>query len=88
MGFIDAGKRILLSVSLGIRESYEDWQALGRDVIARGLGAPMLIVAGGARGWSRRSSDGGLTHQTNAIHFNELDRPRLGRARYEGTERR
>ena len=35
---------------LGMRESYEDWQALGRDLIARGLGAPMLIVADGAPG--------------------------------------
>ena len=33
-----------------MRESYEDWQALGRDLIARGLGAPMLIVADGAPG--------------------------------------
>jgi hypothetical protein len=38
---------MLLAVMLGIRESYEDWQALGRDLIARGLGAPMLIVADG-----------------------------------------
>ena len=38
------------SVMLGMRESYEDWQALGRDLIARGLGAPMLIVADGAPG--------------------------------------
>ncbi len=29
---------------------YEDWQQLGRDLIARGLGAPMLIVADGAPG--------------------------------------
>jgi len=49
-GFTDAGERILLSVTLGMRESYEDWQALGRDLIARGLGAPMLIVADGAPG--------------------------------------
>jgi putative transposase len=34
----------------GMRESYEDWQELGRDLIARGLGAPMLIVADGAPG--------------------------------------
>jgi hypothetical protein len=27
-----------------------DWLALGRDLIARGLGAPMLIVADGAPG--------------------------------------
>src|SRR4051812_27775531 len=49
-GFTDSGERVLLSVMLGIRESYEDWQALGRDLIARGLGAPMLIVADGAPG--------------------------------------
>src|SRR5580700_3713453 len=49
-GFTEAGERILLAVRLGMRESYEDWQALGRDLIARGLGAPMLIVADGAPG--------------------------------------
>jgi transposase-like protein len=49
-GFTDAGERVLVSVMLGMRESYEDWQALGRDLIARGLGAPMLIVADGAPG--------------------------------------
>jgi len=49
-GFTDTGERVLLSVMLGMRESYEDWQALGRDLIARGLGAPMLIVSDGAPG--------------------------------------
>jgi putative transposase len=49
-GFTADGERVLLSVTLGMRESYEDWQALGRDLIARGLGAPMLIVADGAPG--------------------------------------
>jgi putative transposase len=49
-GFTDEGERVLLEVMLGMRESYEDWQALGRDLIARGLGAPMLIVADGAPG--------------------------------------
>ena len=39
-----------LAVMLGMRESHEDWLALGRDLIARGLGAPMLIVADGAPG--------------------------------------
>jgi putative transposase len=33
-----------------MRESHEDWLALGRDLIARGLGAPLLIVADGAPG--------------------------------------
>ena len=49
-GFTEAGERVLLSVMLGMRESHEDWLALGRDLIARGLGAPMLIVADGAPG--------------------------------------
>jgi transposase-like protein len=49
-GFTEDGERVLLSVMLGMRESYEDWQTLGRDLIARGLGAPMLIVAAGAPG--------------------------------------
>jgi putative transposase len=33
-----------------MRESHEDWLELGRDLIARGLAAPMLIVADGAPG--------------------------------------
>jgi putative transposase len=49
-GFTDQGERVLLSVMLGMRESHEDWLALGRDLIARGLGAPMLIVADAAPG--------------------------------------
>jgi Transposase, Mutator family len=48
-GFTEAGERVLLSVMLGMRESHEDWLALGRDLIARGLGAPLLIVAEGVR---------------------------------------
>jgi putative transposase len=49
-GFTEDGERVLLEVMLGMRESFEDWQGLGRDLIARGLGAPMLIVADGAPG--------------------------------------
>jgi putative transposase len=37
-GFTEDGERVLLGVMLGMRESYEDWLALGRDLIARGLG--------------------------------------------------
>jgi putative transposase len=49
-GFTEEGERTLLAVMLGMRESHEDWLALGRDLIARGLGAPLLIVADGAPG--------------------------------------
>jgi putative transposase len=49
-GFTERGERVLLAVMLGMRESHEDWLALGRDLIARGLGAPLLVVADGAPG--------------------------------------
>src|SRR5437660_8955119 len=52
-GFTEDGDRVLLAVSLGMRESFEDWQSLGRDLISRGLGAPMLIVADGAPGLTK-----------------------------------
>jgi len=52
-GFTEDGNRVLLAVSLGMRESFEDWQSLGRDLISRGLGAPMLIVADGAPGLTK-----------------------------------
>jgi transposase-like protein len=41
---------VLLSVMLGMRESHEDWLELGRELIARGLGAPLLVIAAGAPG--------------------------------------
>jgi putative transposase len=42
-------------VMLGMRESHQDWQALGRDLIARGVGAPLLVVADGAPGLIKAS---------------------------------
>jgi putative transposase len=49
-GFTETGERALVGVCLGMRESKEDWLALGRDLTKRGLAAPMLIVADGAPG--------------------------------------
>jgi putative transposase len=49
-GFTESGERVLLQVMLGMRESHEDWLELGRDLIGRGLGAPLLVVADGAPG--------------------------------------
>jgi len=54
-GFTEEGERVLLQVMLGMRESHEDWLSLGRDLIARGLGAPLLIVADGAPGLIKAS---------------------------------
>jgi putative transposase len=49
-GFTDEGERVLVGVCLGMRESHEDRLELGRDLIARGLPAPMMVVADGAPG--------------------------------------
>jgi hypothetical protein len=62
-GFTEAGERVLLAVTLGMRESYEDWQELGRDLIialrewhacvlrifVRGL----ILLLGPAQCWTR-----------------------------------
>lgn len=42
------GQKVLLGLQLGSRESYEDWLDFGRDLIARGLRSPALLVADGA----------------------------------------
>jgi putative transposase len=44
------GRKVLLGLALGSRESYESWLAFGRDLIERGLRSPALIVADGAPG--------------------------------------
>lgn len=44
------GRKVLLGLQLGSRESYEDWLNFGRDLLARGLRPPALIVADGAPG--------------------------------------
>jgi putative transposase len=49
-GISESGERVLLAVMLGMRESQEDWLALGRDLTRRGLPCPQLIVSDGAPG--------------------------------------
>ena len=44
------GRKVLLGLALGSRESYEDWLDFGRDLIERGLRPPALVVADGAPG--------------------------------------
>lgn len=44
------GRKILLGLALGSRESYESWLAFGRDLVDRGLRAPALVIADGAPG--------------------------------------
>jgi len=44
------GRKVLLGLQLGSRESYEDWLDFGRDLVARGMRSPALLVADGAPG--------------------------------------
>jgi putative transposase len=44
------GRKVLLGLGLGSRESYQAWLAFGRDLVDRGMSAPALIVADGAPG--------------------------------------
>jgi putative transposase len=51
---IDArGQRVLIDVCLGMRESEEDWLALGRGLVQRGLSAPLMAVCDGAPGLNK-----------------------------------
>lgn len=44
------GRKVLLGLQLGSRESYECWLGFGRDLKERGLKAPALVIADGAQG--------------------------------------
>jgi putative transposase len=44
------GRKVLLGLQLGSRESYESWLDFGRDLKARGMRVPALIIADGAPG--------------------------------------
>jgi transposase-like protein len=75
-GITENGQRALVSVRLGMRETKEDWLELGRDLIARGLAAPRLIVADGAPGlisaveeiWPRADRQHCAVHRLRNLH--------------------
>jgi putative transposase len=50
LGVTLEGRKVLLGLGLGSRESHESWLAFGRDLVGRGLRSPALIVADGAPG--------------------------------------
>ena len=53
------GRKILLGLALGSRESYESWLAFGRDMIARGLRPRRSWSPTGRRGSGRRPASSG-----------------------------
>jgi Transposase, Mutator family len=44
------GRKVLLGLALGSRESYDSWLSFGRDMIGLGWRAPALVIADGAPG--------------------------------------
>ena len=44
------GRKVLLGLALGSRESHESWLAFGRDLVERSLRSPALVVTDGAPG--------------------------------------
>ena len=95
-GFTEEGERVLVGVSLGMRESHEDWLALGRDLISRGLPAPMLIVADGAPGlikaveqcWPASDRQHCSVHRARNLiaKLPESDRERVRRAYWQALD--
>ena len=44
-GILENGKRVLLHLALGSRESYDSWLSFLHDMTARGLNEPLLVVS-------------------------------------------
>jgi putative transposase len=51
------GQKVLLGLQLGSRESYDSWLDFGRDLTQRGMRAPALVIADGAAGIWKATSE-------------------------------
>ncbi len=49
-GILSDGSKVLIHLSLGNKESYEDWLDHLRDLVRRGLGIPLTVTTDGAPG--------------------------------------
>lgn len=52
-GILASGTKVLLTMRLGNKESFEDWQEVFRDLVKRGLPEPVLGTTDGAPGLIR-----------------------------------
>jgi transposase-like protein len=52
-GITQEGSRTVLSVSLGCTESADSWKLVLQDLVARGLGQPLLVISDGNPGLIR-----------------------------------
>jgi putative transposase len=74
-GITRDGHRVLLHLMLGNKESYEHWRDLLRDMVKRGLKAPVTITSDGAPGlisaieqvWSKSLRQRCLVHKMRNI---------------------
>ena len=68
------GRKVVLAVESGYRESTESWAALLRDLKTRGLRAPRLVIADGHLGiWATKK--GVPTAGRRLLHGGEVDHP-------------
>jgi len=56
-GITREGKRVVLHLSLGVRESTESWKGVLNDLVERGMGQPHLIITDGNPGLLRAIKD-------------------------------
>jgi transposase-like protein len=49
-GITEDGRKVLISLGLGNKESYECWLEFLRDMVARGMGPPVAVTSDGAPG--------------------------------------
>jgi transposase-like protein len=70
------GRKILLGLALGSRESYDAWLSFGRDMIERGVRSPALVVADGAPGSGRPPVSSGRARSSNAAPSTRCATPR------------
>lgn len=52
-GITEGGKKVLVHLDLGNRESYDAWLAFLHDMTTRGLGEPLLVISDGNAGLVR-----------------------------------
>ncbi|MBC7246398.1 MAG: transposase [Actinobacteria bacterium] len=50
---LSCGAKVLLSMTLGGKESYEDWLSHFRDMVSRGLKPPLTVTTDGAPGLTK-----------------------------------
>lgn len=52
-GIMESGKKVLLHLALGSRESYDAWLAFLHDMVSRGLKEPLLVVSDKHKGLTK-----------------------------------